>query len=65
MSEALKIASAADESIPESIPQVSKIIGMRNRIAHSYDVLDDEIIWQAAIRQIPALIAGLEALLEG
>lgn len=67
LSEALKIAisASAESDILESIPEASKIIGMRNHIAHSYDVLDDEIIWQAAIIHIPKLAEQLEQLLEG
>ena len=32
-----------------------KIYGIRNRIAHAYLKVDDEIIWDAAINDIPVL----------
>lgn len=65
ISEALRIAVATDDGdeILAAIPQVPKIIGLRNRIAHSYDVLDDEIIWRAAVVEIPTLLPQLEEVL--
>ncbi len=64
LSEALKVALAEDPALSESIPEISQIVGMRNRIAHSYDVLDDTIVWQAATEQIPGLAHRLESLLD-
>ena len=32
-----------------------KIYGIRNRIAHAYLKVDDEIIWDAAVNDVPAL----------
>ncbi len=31
------------------------IIGMRNRVIHGYDKIDDEIIWGTIIRHLPVL----------
>ena len=36
---------------------------MRNRIAHSYDVLDETTIWGAATEHVPGLVTRLEELL--
>ena len=63
LSEALKVALSNDAEIGETIPESAQIIGMRNRIAHSYDVLDDTMIWLAATDKIPELVARLETLL--
>ncbi len=43
-------------------PEVGKIIGMRNRIIHGYDSVDDAIIWDAARNHIPKLDAWLSSL---
>lgn len=64
LAEALKAAAAEDENLVESIPELGQIVGMRNRIAHSYDVLDDSIVWMAATEKIPGLLERLEALLD-
>lgn len=40
----------------------AEMIGMRNRIVHSYDDLDPDIIWQVASADVEAVIAALERL---
>ena len=40
-----------------------QIIGMRNRVIHSYDKVDDEIVWGTIIRHLPLLKAEVETLL--
>ena len=37
------------------ISNAQKIIGTRNRIAHEYDSISDEIIWTIVIRELPKL----------
>lgn len=37
--------------------------GMRNRIVHEYDKVDDEEVWRAATTDIPVLIAALREVL--
>lgn len=45
ISEALKNAAAEDASIQASITVPPQIIGLRNRIAHAYEQIDQEILW--------------------
>ena len=47
------------------IPLSSKpqIIGMRNRVIHGYDKVDDVIVWGTIIRHLPDLKAEIELLL--
>jgi uncharacterized protein with HEPN domain len=42
----------------------AQMIGMRNRIVHSYDDVDPEIIWQVASADVEPVIAALERVLE-
>jgi uncharacterized protein with HEPN domain len=44
-------------SIDDSIQITSKfqIIGMRNRVIHGYDKVDDEIVWGTIIKHLPIL----------
>jgi uncharacterized protein with HEPN domain len=37
------------------LENVRKIIGTRNRIAHGYDKISDELIWSIIINHIPKL----------
>ncbi len=41
------------------------IIGMRHRIAHGYDAINFDIVWEVATVDLPALIAQLERALSG
>ena len=64
LGEALNRADKADPSFRSQIPEIGDIIGMRNKIAHGYDNVDDEIIWRAAENHVPGLKMKLEAWLE-
>jgi uncharacterized protein with HEPN domain len=37
------------------IQNVRQIIGTRNRIAHEYDNISDEVIWTIIVRELPKL----------
>jgi uncharacterized protein with HEPN domain len=40
-----------------------RIIGMRNRIVHDYMHVDEDILWQVVTKDLPELLALLEAIL--
>lgn len=61
--EALRLADSADESIVESIPELRLIVGLRNRIIHGYDVVDNETIWNVIQVHIPRLRRQLESVM--
>ena len=42
------------------ISEKHRIIGMRNRVIHGYDKIDDEIIWGTIIRHLPNLKIEIE-----
>jgi len=46
----------------ERLPELRRIIGMRNRIIHGYDAVDDEIVWDAVQRKIPLLLEQISTL---
>ncbi|MFM2082460.1 MAG: hypothetical protein RL380_1151 [Verrucomicrobiota bacterium] len=48
----------------EAFPELRKIIGLRNRIVHGYDNLDEELVWDVVQNRLPALRAQVESLLE-
>ena len=58
MNELVKI----DENI--SITSKQQIIGMRNRVIHGYDKIDDEIVWGTIVRHLPTLHVEVIKLLK-
>jgi uncharacterized protein with HEPN domain len=50
---------ASDPSIPWG-----SIIGMRNRLLHAYWRIDDEIVYEVATLELPALGVALERMIE-
>jgi uncharacterized protein with HEPN domain len=63
LGEALARAEASSPELAESVPEIRRIIGMRNRIIHGYDAVDDEIVWDAIQNKVPPLLEHLAALL--
>ena len=59
--EALSSLKKLDNSIEISF--YKQIIGLRNQIIHSYDNIDDEIIWGIVIRHLQKLKTEIENLL--
>lgn len=58
--EATKKAIEVDTSL--RIPHSSRIISLRNRLAHAYDSIQLSIIWSIALRDVPRLKEELERL---
>lgn len=46
------------------INKSQKIIGTRNRIAHEYDSISDEVIWTIIIRELPELKKEVLSIME-
>lgn len=46
------------------IPEARRIIDFRNVLAHGYDIVDDEIVWQAVHNHLPPFLDVVNALLE-
>ena len=61
--EALKRMERADEPLFERIENGHKIIGMRNVLAHGYDVIDYRILWSTVTHDIKPLAGQIECLL--
>ena len=61
--EAFARLEEADPALTEQFPELRKIIGMRNRIIHGYDNVDEELIWDVVQNKLPALQQQVEMLL--
>ena len=53
------------QSEPEiQITNARKIVGLRNRITHEYDKLDNETLYVISIKYLPELLIEIEAILD-
>ena len=66
----LELIGEAATQIPETVrdahPEIPwrAIIGTRNRLAHAYLHIDDDIIWTLIVDAVPELLAALRKLRE-
>lgn len=60
--EALRAASAVDASLREGITALDRIVGLRNRLAHAYATISDEVIWGIVEAGVPVLRREIAAL---
>lgn len=63
--EALKAALDLDHDLLHAIPEIRSAIGLRNRVIHEYDAVDDLILWTTIEFNIPELTTRLNILLGG
>lgn len=64
LGECMNRALDAEPSLSEHFPDAHRAISMRNRIAHEYDGIDVEIIWETATFEVPALIDRVRTVLD-
>lgn len=62
--EALNNLRRVDAETASQIPNVHRIIGLRNVLAHGYAVVDDRVVWAAASTRVPELRDAVDRLLE-
>ncbi|MFH1379560.1 MAG: HepT-like ribonuclease domain-containing protein [bacterium] len=62
--EALNRIKKIDDAFISSIDDAHKIIGLRNVIAHGYDIIDLKIIWDAVKYNLPKLKKEITRLLK-
>ena len=60
--EAMNRIVKADQEI--KIDNAKRIIGVRNRVIHGYDKVDDGIIWGILIKHLPILKNQVEILIQ-
>jgi uncharacterized protein with HEPN domain len=62
--EALNSLRRLDPATADQIPDLARIIGLRNVLAHGYAAVDDTVVWLAASTRVPELLATIRLLLE-
>ena len=50
------------KNAPIKIQNARQIIGTRNRLAHEYDNISDEVIWTIIVRELPKLKEEIEKI---
>ena len=60
-------ARQVSEQTQEMYPQIpwSNIIGMRHRLAHGYDRVSYDILWETVVNNLPPLVQELDDILSG
>ena len=61
--EALNRISKTDTELLAKISEHHRIIGFRNILIHGYDIIDEAIVWQAAINHLPILVREVTKIL--
>ncbi len=61
--EALKNLRNTDPATADQIPDITRIVGLRNILAHGYAVVDDAVVWGAASQKVPELLSVVRRLL--
>lgn len=61
--EALHQAELADPDARDVIPDLGLMVGMRNRIIHGYNVVDNKVVWDTSQNDLPGLAQQIEAAL--
>src|SRR5688572_11889198 len=61
--EALFVARGEEPQIVHKLPEIHQIIGLRHRIVHGYDRLNDAQIWSIAVEATPRLVDELRTIL--
>lgn len=61
--EALNRLRKTDPETASSIPDLPRIIGLRNILIHGYAVVDDAVVWAAATQRVPELLNVVDGLI--
>lgn len=60
--EAMNCINKLDGAV--TISGMKQFIGLRNRVIHGYDKIDDEIVWGTIVRHLPTLNSEISNLLQ-
>ena len=62
--EALGKAVLLDSTLEAQVPEIRRIVGLRNRLIHGYDSVDDQLVWDLVRHKLPPLSVLLTQLLD-
>ena len=61
--EALNHVRRLDPGIEAVFPDIHEWVAMRNLVAHIYDKVDHDIVWDTVTREIPELVQRIRQIL--
>jgi uncharacterized protein with HEPN domain len=61
--EAINRLMRSDPEVADRIEHARVVVGFRNALAHGYDLIDDEKVWQTIVRDVPDLRRQVELLM--
>lgn len=59
LGEACSRLAKEDPQLPVRVPACRLATGLRNRVIHGYDAIDDETVFRTVVHDLPALRAAL------
>lgn len=62
--EALSQLARGHADVAGQIPDLARIVGLRNLLIHGYAIVDHEILWRVIHESLPGLRETLDRLLE-
>jgi uncharacterized protein with HEPN domain len=62
--EAMNQAIIENPELEEAIPEARRVVGMRNRIIHGYDVVRHDVVWDSVQHQVRPLRDRVVAVLD-
>jgi len=62
--EALNVLDDISDDARVRVRRLGRVVGLRNRLAHAYDLIDDAMVWSIACGDIPPLRGELQDWLE-
>ena len=63
LGESLGQLAKANPELGARIPELRRIVGFRNFLAHAYGAVEDDVVWAIVQSDVPALRSVLEVLL--
>jgi uncharacterized protein with HEPN domain len=61
--EAFRRLEDAAPDVAGRFPELRQVVGLRNRIIHGYDSVDDELVWDVICHKLPDLRRRVEDFL--
>ena len=63
LGEAVRRLRDLDPILAARISEHQRIIGFRNVLAHGYDVLDENVVWQVVSEKLSVLLGEVDAIM--
>ncbi len=57
----MNVASRDEPGLVAAIPDIALAVSLRNKIAHDYDDISDDVIWDTITNDIPTMRRHIEA----